>query len=173
MLGSYFWGYLLTSLPGGYLAETFGGRQVGGISMIVSVFSTIMVPLTAPWGLGWVIAARTITGAAAGPIYPALHSLISRWAPPDEKGKFVATLMGGTFGTVITWSLVGILIERAGWDFAFYVPAVITLAMAALWYYVVADTPKDHPRISKAEKDYVAKVLGNSFSKEKVGIVEF
>lgn len=32
-----------------------------------------------------------------------MHNLIAKWAPPNEKGKFVATLLGGTFGTVVTW----------------------------------------------------------------------
>lgn len=168
VLGSYFWGYLLTSLPGGYLAETFGGRQVVGITMILSLITTVAVPIAAEWGLGWVIVARTLTGAAGGPVYPALHNLISRWAPPDEKGKFVAALMGGTFGTVITWPLVGVLIENVGWSYAFYVPALITLIMTCVWYALVYDTPQDHPRISTEERDYIDKQLGTVLSKEKV-----
>lgn len=168
VLGSYFWGYLLTSLPGGYLAETYGGRHVVGVAMIISVFCTCAVPVLSQWGLAWVIAARTVTGAAAGPIYPCLHFLISRWAPPDEKGKFIAALMGGTFGTVLTWSIVGILIEKAGWDYAFYVPALIAIVMTICWYGLVYDTPKDHPRILKEERDYIENVLGESFSQKKV-----
>lgn len=136
--------------------------------MICSIITTIWVPLSAQWGLGWVIAARALTGAAAGPIYPALHNLISRWAPPDEKGKFVAALMGGNFGTVVTWSLVGILIEGVGWSYAFYVPAAITLVMTIVWYCLVFDTPRDHPRISKEEREYIEKSLGDTFSEEKV-----
>lgn len=168
VLGSYFWGYLLTSLPGGYLAERFGGRQVVGITMILSLITTAAVPLAAEWGLSWVIVARILTGAAGGPVYPALHNLISRWAPPDEKGKFVAALMGGTFGTVITWPLVGVLIENVGWSYAFYVPALITLIMTGVWYALVYDTPQDHPRISAEERDYIDKQLSAVLSKEKV-----
>lgn len=136
--------------------------------MIASMISTVVVPAITDWGIGWVIAARAFTGAAAGPLYPALHFLISRWAPPGEKGKFIATLMGGTFGTVVTWSLVGVLIEQAGWSFAFYVPALITLLFTISWYAFVYDTPKDHPRILESEKMYIEKSLGDTFSEEKV-----
>lgn len=139
-----------------------------GLSMIASLLTTLVVPLSANMGLGWVVAARALTGASAGPIYPALHSIISRWAPPDEKGKFIASLMGGTFGTVITWPLVGILIEQAGWSYAFYVPAVLTIVMTLIWYCVVYDTPEVHPWITKEEKDYIDQTLGTAFSKEKV-----
>lgn len=34
MLGSFFWGYVLTELPGGRLAEVIGGRRVFGYSML-------------------------------------------------------------------------------------------------------------------------------------------
>lgn len=138
------------------------------MTFILSIVSTVIVPFSAQWGVGWVIAARAFTGAAAGPIYPALHYLISRWAPPDEKGKFVAALMGGTFGTVLTWSLVGVLIENTGWEYGFYVPAVITGIMTVVWYGLVYDTPEVHPRVSKKEREYIEKSLGDSFSKEKV-----
>lgn len=150
------------------MAETYGGRRVVGISFICSVISTAVVPLISDWGLWWVVAARIVTGAAAGPVYPALHNLVSLWSPPEEKGRFIASLMGGTFGTVITWSLVGLLIERLGWAYAFYVPAIITLGMTIVWYYLVHDTPSVHPRISKEERDFIVDSLKDSFSKEKV-----
>lgn len=39
MLGSFFWGYVLTELPGGRLAEIIGGRRVFGYSML---FASVM-----------------------------------------------------------------------------------------------------------------------------------
>lgn len=139
-----------------------------GVSLIFSVLATAAVPLAATINLWAVVTARILTGAAAGPIYPALHNLISKWSPPAEKGKFISALMGGTFGTVITWSLVGALIESVGWVYAFYVPAFIALLMTVVWYVVVSDSPKDHPRISKKERDYIEKSLGESLSNGKV-----
>lgn len=168
ILGSYFWGYLATSLLGGMLAEWFGGRHVIGWTMILSIISTIVVPFIASWGCWWVAASRFATGAFAGPVYPALHTLISRWAPPDEKGKFVATLMGGTFGTVITWPLVGVIIESLGWAYSFYIPAIISTCITVLWYYIVADSPAHHTRINTTEREYIEKELGSVVSKEKV-----
>lgn len=44
-----------------------------------------------------------------GVLYPSLHSLILKWAPPSERGRFISALLGGTFGTVVTWPLAGIL----------------------------------------------------------------
>ncbi|XP_055598417.1 sialin-like [Uranotaenia lowii] len=168
ILGAYFYGYLVTSLPGGVLAEKFGGRTVVGLTHAVSALVTALTPLAANYGMWAVVINRALLGICGGLLYPALHCLISKWAPPNEKGKFVSTLMGGTFGTVVTWPLVGILIESLGWAFAFYVPAVIAALVAAFWMIIVADTPDKHPRIRKEEQDFIVKSLGDSISKQKL-----
>lgn len=103
-----------------------------------------------------------------GFIYPALHALVARWVPPAEKGKFISALMGGTLGTVVTWSLSGPLIEKFGWASAFYVPAAITLVWCVVWWFLVADTPTEHPRISDSERKYILDALGNKVTKSKV-----
>lgn len=104
-----------------------------------------------------------------GFIYPALHVLVARWAPPAEKGKFTSATMGGTLGTVVTWSLTGPLMLRFGWPSAFYVPAVLTLLWCFLWWYLVADTPDEHPRITDEERKYIRDALGDKINKTKVG----
>lgn len=96
---------------------------------------------------------------------------MARWAPPAEKGKFVSAMMGGTLGTVVTWSLTGPLMERFGWASAFYVPAALTFVWCFFWWYLVADTPSDHPRISDAERKYILEALGDKVKKSKVKLI--
>lgn len=95
--------------------------------------------------------------------------LVARWAPPAEKGKFVSAMMGGTLGTVVTWSLTGPLMEKFGWASAFYVPGVLTLVWCGFWWYLVADKPSEHPRISESEKKYILEALGDKVNNSKVG----
>lgn len=106
-----------------------------------------------------------------GVFFPCMHNLVSKWAPPHEKGKFVAALLGGSFGTVITWPMAGALMEAFGWAYAFYVPAAITLLATFLWVYLVADSPATHPRISNDERNYIIKSLGDTVSSKKVSIL--
>jgi MFS transporter, ACS family, solute carrier family 17 (sodium-dependent inorganic phosphate cotransporter), other len=93
--------------------------------------------------------------------------LVSRWAPKDEKGKFVSALLGGALGNVITWVMLGPIIKTFGWQFGFYIPALITLVFVLLWYILVADSPADHARISKQEREHIEDSLGNSVTKSK------
>lgn len=99
-------------------------------------------------------------------MYPACHAVIAKWSPFEEKGKFVSALLGGVFGTVVTWPLTGLIIEKFGWRFGFYVPSVFAIIMSLLWYYLVSDSPSNHPRITKSEKDLIEKSLGSSVSTE-------
>ncbi|EDS26086.1 sialin [Culex quinquefasciatus] len=168
ILGAYFYGYLLTSLSGGVLAERFGGRNLVGFTLAVSALLTALTPLAANYGFWAIVANRVLLGVCGGALYPALHQLVSKWAPPNEKGKFISMLMGGTFGTVITWPLVGVLIETLGWSFAFYVPAVITAVVTMFWLILVADCPAKHPRIKKSEQEFIQKSFGDTMSAHKM-----
>jgi MFS transporter, ACS family, solute carrier family 17 (sodium-dependent inorganic phosphate cotransporter), other len=47
ILGSFFWGYIMTELPGGRLAELVGGHRVFGHSMLWSSVVTLVIPLAA------------------------------------------------------------------------------------------------------------------------------
>ncbi|XP_055625542.1 sialin-like [Toxorhynchites rutilus septentrionalis] len=168
ILGAYFYGYLLLSLPAGVLAERFGGRNMVGVSLALSALLTALTPLAATYGLWVIVANRALLGVCGGVLYPALHNLVSKWAPPDEKGKFISALMGGTFGTMVTWPLVGVLIETLGWSFAFYVPAMITAIVTAFWFVLVADSPSKHRHIKKEELEYIEKSMGDTISKQKL-----
>lgn len=103
-----------------------------------------------------------------GPLYPSLHNLISKWSPPNERGKFISALLGGTFGPVVTWPVSGLLVEHFGWTFAFYVPAIVTAIVTFLWCLIVFDSPSQHPRISSTERQYIESSLGDAVKKTKV-----
>ncbi|CAB3234050.1 unnamed protein product [Arctia plantaginis] len=167
ILGSYFWCYPLTSLAGGMAAERWGPRYVVLVTSFVSAILTALSPLAAKLDYIALVIIRFFLGFAGGFIYPALHVLVARWAPPAEKGKFVSAMMGGTLGTVVTWSLTGPLMEKFGWASAFYVPGVLTLVWCGFWWYLVADTPSEHPRISESEKKYISEALGDKVNNSK------
>jgi len=62
ILGGFFYGYLTTSLFGGFLSERFGGRSVVGISLVLSGIMTGVSPLLASESIWPIFAARFILG---------------------------------------------------------------------------------------------------------------
>uniref|UniRef100_A0A1B0G4N9 Uncharacterized protein n=1 Tax=Glossina morsitans morsitans TaxID=37546 RepID=A0A1B0G4N9_GLOMM len=141
LLGAYFYGYMLTSIPGGILAENFGGTRVLGYSFLLTGVLTALTPAAAALNKWAVFTLRFSQGFIQGVLYPCCHNLISKWAPPDEKGKFVASLMGGTFGTVITWPRIppywSIMTSTPFWG-------LILLHYGSMWglFFLLTATPK-------------------------------
>ncbi|KAK9887903.1 hypothetical protein WA026_000206 [Henosepilachna vigintioctopunctata] len=167
ILGAYFWGQIVSCAPGGLVAERFGATRTVFISTIIASICTFFIPVAAllHWSVVWVL--RFVTGVMGGVVYPSLHCLISRWAPPEEKGKFIGALLGGSLGTVLTWPLLGIIIEKCGWPASFFIPSAIALLWSLLWYYVVSDSPGENKWISEGERSHIQSSLKGLSSKEK------
>lgn len=108
-----------------------------------------------------------------GFVIPASQNVISRWAPPNEKGKFIVTIIGGTLGTVVTWPVAGYIMETMGWTWAFYLPAVFTILMTIAWYLCVYNSPAEHPRITLEEREYIETSLGDTVQWNKVCVYEY
>jgi ACS family sodium-dependent inorganic phosphate cotransporter len=64
-------------------------------------------------------------------------------------------------------SFFPVIIETLGWDWAFYVSAIITFVFVAFWYFLVSDSPAKHKRIKSEEIEYIEKSLNNTISEEK------
>ncbi|KAK3039964.1 hypothetical protein RJ639_027154, partial [Escallonia herrerae] len=74
---SFFWGYALSQLPGGWLAKVFGGRIVLQVGVLVWSFATALVPLLAGFMPGLVFS-RILVGIGEGVSPSAATDLIAR-----------------------------------------------------------------------------------------------
>lgn len=50
ILGAFFWGYVITHIPGGILSEKFGGKYTLGLGILSTAIFTIITPVTIHWG---------------------------------------------------------------------------------------------------------------------------
>ncbi|XP_030746865.1 sialin-like [Sitophilus oryzae] len=164
ILGAYFWGFVIAGIPAAAVAEKFGPRICVTISFLASTVLTLLGPLCASIHPNLLIASRFFIGLFGAIIYPAIHCLISKWAPPSEKGKFISATLGGSLGTVITWPLLGSVIDSLGWEWAFYITGLIVLAWTFAWLFLVHDTPQNHPWITSEEKEHIDTSLAGTIS---------
>lgn len=84
-----------------------------------------------------------------------MMKILAKWSPPKERGRFMVATLGGDIGVLVTMSLSGWLIESFGWQWAFYASAGFGFTFAVYWYFVVAESPAKHSRISAAERQYI------------------
>jgi ACS family sodium-dependent inorganic phosphate cotransporter len=155
ILGSFFWGYVLTELPGGRMAEMIGARPVFGYSMLLASMVTLLTPMAAKIGFYCIIFCRVFLGFTLGVTWPAILPLAANWIPPNERSKFMANMMASTLGAAITLPICGLLISTCGWESVFYITGLIGIAWSVLWFNLVFETPADHPRISEYERNHI------------------
>lgn len=62
ILGSFFWGYIITQLPGGRWAELVSGKWLFGLGVLCTAVFTILTPIAARLGVGYLIAVRILEG---------------------------------------------------------------------------------------------------------------
>jgi len=168
IIGSFFWGYILTQIPGGRLAEIFGSKYIFGLSILFSGLATLAVPFLSEENPTKLICLRVFIGILEGATYPSMHALLARWAPPMERSRLTSIVYSGSqAGTVITLPLGGFIISALGWRFIFYIMGLLPIVWTILWMYFVYDSPQTHPRISRKELEYLEVGLNLSETKTK------
>ena len=74
---------------------------------------------------------------------------------------------GASIGTLIIFTLAGLIADNLGWEAVFYVTGGLSLLWVVAWFLLVADTPAQHPRISPEERSYIEASLGQSASLDR------
>nr|XP_054413730.1 sialin isoform X3 [Pongo abelii] len=162
ILGSFFYGYIITQIPGGYVASKIGGKLLLGFGILGTAVLTLFTPIAADLGVGPLIVLRALEGLGEGVTFPAMHAMWSSWAPPLERSKLLSiSYAGAQLGTVISLPLSGIICYYMNWTYVFYFFGTIGIFWFLLWIWLVSDTPQKHKRISHYEKEYILSSLRN------------
>ncbi|KAL8609427.1 hypothetical protein ACOMHN_006614 [Nucella lapillus] len=164
ILGSFFYGYILTQLPGGWLAERIGGKRLLGFGCLSTSVLTLLTPVAARAGISYFIAVRVLEGIGEGVTFPAMHAMWSEWAPIYERSKLAAiSYSGAQLGTVFAMPLSGLLCQHGfagGWPSVFYLFGALGCVWFVFWMLLVHDSPAKHPRISMRERLYIENSIG-------------
>lgn len=156
ILSSFYVGYLLMQVGGGFLADKFGGKMVLGLGVLIWSFFTIITPWAAFSGLTGLFFARIGMGLGEAVTFPSVYSLITRWFPVNEKSKAVALNASGIpIGTVFALIVTPIIVAELGWEWAFYLFGLVGVFWYVAWHYLVTNLPQDHPTISSSELAHI------------------
>lgn len=149
ILSSFYWGYIVTHIPGGMLVERFGGKitALGGIA--ATSLLTLLTPVSISLGGSTLlIVNRIVMGLCQGFIYASVFGLLSTWIPLRERTTLGVFVLSGIqvndmgrrfyrmitdlcffhfkFGSVLSTYLSGLLIHNLnGWEWPFYIYSAI------------------------------------------------
>lgn len=159
VLAVFYYGYIITQLPGGYLAERFGSKLILGWILLSSSILCAVSPLLARFDVRALIACRFLMGLCQGPLYPSMQALWGLWAPPLERTRLMTLAWAGsTIGDLVGLALTGILCSShilGGWPLPFYVFGGCSFVCFVLWMLFYND-PLHHRCLSEAERTYIS-----------------
>ncbi|KAJ3631379.1 hypothetical protein MTP99_012508 [Tenebrio molitor] len=93
--------------------------------------------------------------------------LASKWIPPQDHSVFISCLASTAIGAALAYHLHGVLIDAYGWASVFYVTGSMGLLWSLVWFYLVYDSPNQHPRISQREKQTIESEIEVNNAKPK------
>ncbi|CAK9811897.1 Putative inorganic phosphate cotransporter [Anthophora quadrimaculata] len=176
ILSAYFWGYMLSLLPGGRMADLLSAKWVMNGSVLLNVVASMLSPIAAEMHHTLFIAMRFIQGIGGGVTFPAMHAMVAKWAPPNERSILASIVYAGTaLGTVISILLTGLLAANLNWVWIFYIEGALCLIWCTAWWIMIEDSPEEQTRfISQEEKNYIMQSLkhnkNSSGHKEKLSV---
>lgn len=162
ILSSFYIGYVLTHVPGGVIAEKYGGKWTLSLGILSTAIFTILTPVAVEYG-DWkaLIVLRILMGLGEGTTFPALSVLLASWVPEKERSKLGSFVFGGgQIGTVAGNLLSGILLHYYSWPSVFYVFGVVSIVWFLIFTVICYSNPGSHPFISKEEREYLQTELG-------------
>ncbi|XP_054430449.1 vesicular glutamate transporter 3 isoform X1 [Pteronotus mesoamericanus] len=159
--GSFFWGYIVTQIPGGFISNKFGANRVFGAAIFLTSTLNMFIPSAARVHYGCVMCVRILQGLVEGVTYPACHGMWSKWAPPLERSRLATTSFCGSYaGAVIAMPLAGVLVQYIGWASVFYIYGMFGIIWYMFWLLQAYECPAAHPTISDEERTYIETSIG-------------
>ncbi|XP_017033056.1 sialin [Drosophila kikkawai] len=154
---AFYAGYMITHVPGGLLAERYGGKWVLSVSILTSAVLTLLTPTAVRSGGPYIlIGVRLMMGLCEGPCFPAVCALLAQWVPEQERGLMATcVLSGGEIGITMVQLVSGLVMAEQDWPLGFYLVG----GGAIFWFLgftlVCYSTPDLCPYIQSEERDYI------------------
>ena len=155
-LASFYYGYTISQVVGGYLTDKFGGKWIMTAILLVSSIATLLTPLLVRFRLEAFMSARVLIGVFQGMGFPSLVSMSSRWSALGEQALFTNLIVcgeqsGGLFIAIVGAYLAGSDI-LGGWPSVFYMSGLVGIVVTIAWLVLVSSKPDQHPWITDSEK---------------------
>ena len=156
ILGSFYFGYMVTMIIGGYLADKYGGKKVLGYALLIWSLFTIVTPFFAYQGLWWLIFIRILMGLGEGVTFPSWHAIYARWIPFQERTRAVGfTNSGIAAGTLFGFAVTALIIANYSWELVFYSFGLLGIFWYFFWERNVTSFPEDNKSLSIKELKYI------------------
>ncbi|MDJ0394649.1 MFS transporter [Rhodococcus sp. G-MC3] len=159
IFSAFGWSYLIGQIPGGWLLDRYGSKKVYGYAVLTWSSFTVMQGFLGNFSMGTAIGLlfflRFMVGLTEAPAFPGNARIVAAWFPAKERGMASAVFNSAQyFSTIVFAPLMGWLVTAWGWEHVFIVIGGIGILFALIWTKVIY-SPKQHPRLTKSELEYL------------------
>jgi ACS family glucarate transporter-like MFS transporter len=150
IMAAFFWSYALLQIPAGWFADRYGQKK--GLGIAVAWWSIATMAMGLATGFKSLLAMRLALGIGEAAAYPSNAGITARWFPDRER----ATVSGlfdsaSKFGGAVAMPLIVWMIAMVDWRITFLVIGAIGVFWVIAWYFIYAENPEDHKKISQSE----------------------
>lgn len=163
LFSAFVLGYALFQIPGGWLGDIWGSRIVLTLALLWWSIFTILTALADRLFLvsflglfGTLMVIRFLIGTGEAAALPNFNRTVANWFPGSERGIGMGVAIGGIgLGSAITPPAVAWMMTQYGWKAAFYVTGAAGLIVAAGWYLMARDDPRQHSGVNHEELAWI------------------
>jgi MFS transporter, ACS family, glucarate transporter len=162
IFSAFGWSYVAAQIPGGWMLDRFGSKIIYFWSVFIWSLFTLLQGGIGILGAGALAVTalfilRLLVGLAEAPSFPANGRIVAAWFPANERGTASAVFNSAQyFATALFAPIMGWLVASFGWPYVFYFMGLVGILVSFVWLKTVY-SPKEHPRLSPAELDYIEK----------------
>jgi len=160
---TFFWGYIILQIPAGRLAGVWSAKKIIMLQLILwcgVALSTAFVTTEAE-----LIANRFALGIAEGGVLTCTIVLIRAWFTRPERARAnTMFLLSLAVAPVIANPLSGFILEHSTWRMMFIVEAAPAVLWGFVWWWAIADSPRDVAWLDPDEKAWLIATLDGEAS---------
>lgn len=133
--------YAVGQIVNGTLGQRYGTRRMMTLAMLIACVSNVLFFFTSSFEAMRLLWVLNGWGQSAG--WSLMVGTIADWNTSARRGTLIGRLSTCyQVGNVASWLLAGALCDSIGWRYAFLVPGLFMLPMAAVFFTLLRDTPE-------------------------------
>jgi D-galactonate transporter len=154
IFSAFAWSYALFQVPGGWINDRFGPRNV--LTVIVAYWSAMTAATAMATGFVSFVVIRFLFGIGEAGAFPGATRAMQLWYPREERGFCQGiTHSASRLGAAIAPPIVVTVITLFGWKEVFYVCGAVGIFWSLAWWLYYRDMPEEHGSVNEAELKHI------------------
>jgi len=156
--GIFFFGYLFLQVPGSLLAENWSAKRF--ITAALLIWGACAMATALVQNLTQLLIIRFVLGVVEGGVSPATMILLTKWFPLSERSRANALwYLCIPAASIVTGPVSGWILTHYDWRMLFFLEGFPAVIWAAVWWWLIDDSPRTAKWISPAEREYLESTL--------------